>query len=406
MIAHSPPGPRNASPQKPDDVVIVSIARTPLTRAKKGGLKDVPPSTLLSTVLKSVIEKVSSSVAPGDIEDISVGNVLGPSSAAVGFRMAQLECGIPNKVPLSTTNRQCSSGLQACAHIAHSISAGSIKIGIGCGVESMSFNPFNEITPPDVDWERMKANAKRETMDCLIPMGVTSENVVKKYGMNREELDAFSAQSHQRAAAAKASGKFANEITPVGDIKDDDGIRPSTTAEKLAKLKPVFDKKNGVTTAGNSSQLTDGAAAVLFMSREEANRRNMEILGVWRGFDVVGVPPKIMGIGPAYAIPRVLDKVGLNIPDVDLWEINEAFASQALWSIRKLGLDQKIVNVNGGGISLGHPLGCTGARQVVTLINEMKRRKGSRYGVVSMCIGTGMGAAAVIEIEHNLKSSL
>lgn len=237
----------------------------------------------------------------------------------------------------------------------------------------------------------------KTAMDCLIPMGVTSENVVEKYGLQRNKLDAFAVQSHQKAAAARASGKFQREIVPVGNVARDDGIRPQTTAEILGRLKPVF-KEGGVTTAGNSSQTTDGAAAVLLMTRAEANRRGLPILGVWRGYAVKGVPPRVMGIGPAVAIPAVLEQCQITIDDIDVFEINEAFASQATWCVDVLKIDPAKVNPNGGAIALGHPLGCTGARQIATLLHELHRRK-QRFGVVSMCIGTGMGAAAVLEVE-------
>ena len=249
--------------------------------------------------------------------------------------------------------------------------------------------------PPTVDWDVMQQS--KAAMECLTPMGVTSENVVQDYGLKRKDLDEFSMRSHQKAAAAQQSGKFDQEIVPVAGVSKDDGIRPSTTMAILSKLKPVF-KKNGVTTAGNSSQTTDGAAAVLLMTREQAERRGLPILGVWRGFAVKGVPPRIMGIGPAYAIPAVLEQTGLKINDIDIFEINEAFASQAKWCVDELGIDMNKVNPNGGAIALGHPLGCTGARQVATLLYEMHRTK-KQYGVVSMCIGTGMGAAAVLEVE-------
>ena len=376
-----------------DDVVIVCAVRTPLCRAHRGGaLKEYPPASLLSVVLKECCKYVSAA----DIEDTCVGNVLSPASGAAAFRMAQLQAGFPStSCSLYTTNRQCSSGLQAVANIAQAISAGTITIGIGAGVESMSTHPMKSIPMPDVDWNEMKLC--REAMDCLIPMGVTSENVVRECGLSRQELDEFAAESHRRAAAAQASGKFAAEIVPVGAVTQDDGIRAATTAEVLSKLKPVFDK-DGVTTAGNSSQITDGAAAVLLMSRNEAQKRGLPILGVWRGFAVKGVPPRIMGIGPAVAIPAVLEKIGLSKEDIGVYEINEAFASQAKWCIDELQLDPQRVNPNGGAIALGHPLGCTGARQITTLLNELHRTK-QRFGVVSMCIGTGMGAAAVLEVE-------
>jgi acetyl-CoA acyltransferase 1 len=243
----------------------------------------------------------------------------------------------------------------------------------------------------------MKGTVGATPMDCLIPMGVTSENVVETYGLQRRTLDAFAVASHQKAARAQAQGKFRTEIVPVGTVTQDDGIRATTSLEILGKLKAIF-KENGVTTAGNSSQTTDGAAAVLLMTRRDAQQRGLRILGVWRGYAVKGVPPRIMGIGPAVAIPAVLDQCGLTIQDIDVFEINEAFASQASWCVDELGIDPSKVNPNGGAIALGHPLGCTGARQIATLLNEMHREK-QRFGVVSMCIGTGMGAAAVIEVE-------
>jgi acetyl-CoA acyltransferase 1 len=251
------------------------------------------------------------------------------------------------------------------------------------------------IKAPDVDWEIMKQNAT--AMDCLTPMGITSDNIVKEYKLDRSKLDNFAVESHKKAAAAQARGKFVREIVPIGNVSKDDGIRAKTTLEILSKLKPVF-QENGVTTAGNASQTTDGAAAVLLMTRAEAQRRGLPVLGVWRGYTVKGVPPRIMGIGPAVAIPAVLDQCQLKIQDIDVFEINEAFASQASWSVDVLGIDPEKVNPNGGAIALGHPLGCTGARQIATLLNEMHREK-HRFGVVSMCIGTGMGAAAVLEVE-------
>lgn len=380
-----------ASPSS--DVVIVSAVRTPLCRAKKGGLAKLPPSTLLSVVLKECTQRCQ--VSPVDVEDVCVGNVLSPASGAAAFRMAQLQAGFPNTSSLSTTNRQCSSGLQAVAHIANAIANGQLTIGIGAGVESMSTHPMKGIPMPDVDWEKMQSS--KEAMDCLTPMGVTSENVVKQYGLSRRRLDEFSVESHRRAAAAQAAGKFDAEIVPVGSVKKDDGIRPNTTLEILSKLRPVFDEK-GVTTAGNSSQTTDGAAAVLLMTREEARRRRLPILGVFRAFAVKGVPPRIMGIGPAVAIPAVLENAKLSKEDIGVYEINEAFASQATWCMDHLELDPARVNPNGGAIALGHPLGCTGARQIATLLYEMHRRR-ERFGVISMCIGTGMGAAAVLEVE-------
>jgi acetyl-CoA acyltransferase 1 len=400
------PSPRDIpSIKSPRDVVIISAVRTPLCRANKGDLAHVLPSSLLATVLRACLQRKtidSNSISlenflePAHVQDICVGSVLCPASGAASMRMAQLSAGYPSSVPLHLVNRQCSSGLQAVAIIADAISNGTISVGIGAGVESMSTHPMNKIPKPDVDWELMKSCP--EAMDCIIPMGITSENVCKLYKLDRTTLDKFAARSHYKANLAKTLGKFQDEIIPVGKVKDDDGIRPNTSVESLSSLKPVFDPENGLTTAGNSSQLTDGAAAVLLMSRMEAERRRLPILGVFKGYAVRGVPPKIMGIGPAVAIPAILQRLCMTIHDIDLFEINEAFASQAYWCIKELGIDENKVNVNGGAIALGHPLGCTGARLIATILHEMKRT-GKRRGVVSMCIGTGMGAAAVLETE-------
>ncbi|KAF6098398.1 acetyl-CoA acyltransferase 1 [Phyllostomus discolor] len=271
-------------------------------------------------------------------------------------------------------------------------------------VESMSMadmqNPGN-ITSRLVEKEKAR--------DCLIPMGITSENVAERFGISREKQDAFALASQQKAARAQSKGCFQDEIVPVTTtvyddkgmerrvtVAQDEGIRPSTTMEGLAKLKPAF-KDGGSTTAGNSSQVSDGAAAILLARRSKAEELGLPILGILRSYAVVGVPPDIMGIGPVYAIPVALQKAGLTVNDVDIFEINEAFASQAVYCIEKLKLPLEKVNPLGGAVALGHPLGCTGARQVITLLNELKRRENRAYGVVSMCIGTGMGAAAVFE---------
>lgn len=374
-----------------NDAVIVAAVRTPLCRSRKGGLANVPPSTLMEIVMAELLQQ--SKIPPSDIEDVCIGNVLLPASGFAAIRMAQFAAGFPDTVSLQMVNRQCASGLQAIANIAQSVKAGTIRIGLAGGVESMSTTPMTSIQPPTVDWDRLQTI--HSAMDCLLPMGITSETVAKEYGLQRHELDAFAAASHQKAAAAQE--KFRAEIVPVQGVTMDDGVRQQTTAAVLSKLKPAFTP-TGSTTAGNSSQTTDGAAGVIMMSRREANRRGLPVLAVWRGFATVGVPPRVMGIGPAVAIPKVLEQVGLRKEDVDVYEINEAFASQAVWCIRTLGLDVNKVNPNGGAIALGHPLGCTGARLVVSLVHELRRRK-RRYGVVSMCVGTGMGAAAVIEVE-------
>jgi len=308
-------------------------------------------------------------------------------------------------VPVHVVNRQCSSGLQAIAHVAAGIKAGYYDAGIGAGVESMSSAQMGwqgEINP--------KIFMDPKTKACLLPMGITSENVAKKFGVNRKEMDALSAASHRKAAAATKAGRFNSEIIPVTTtvknpktgkkqqvvVKVDGGIRESTTEQVLARLRPAFDKK-GSTTAGNASQVSDGASAVLVMRESVAKSMGMQVLGKFKGFAVAGVPPEIMGIGPVPAIRKVLKQTGLTINDIGLFEINEAFASQACYCIKELGIDMDKVNVNGGAIALGHPLGCTGARMTATLLHEMKRRK-CRYGIVSMCIGSGMGAAAVYEL--------
>ncbi|XP_074268316.1 3-ketoacyl-CoA thiolase 2, peroxisomal-like [Silene latifolia] len=388
-----------------DDVVIVAAYRTPLCKAKRGAFKDAYPDDLLSTVLKAVIEKTN--LNPAEVGDIVVGTVLPPGSQrASECKMAAFYAGFPETVPVRTVNRQCSSGLQAVADVAAAIKAGFYDIGIGAGLESMTTDLKSlkgSVNP------RVKEFAQAQ--DCLLPMGITSENVASRFGVTREEQDQAAVESHRKAAAATAGGKFKDELIPVqtklvdsktGEEKHitvsvDDGIRPNATLSDLAKLKPVF-KENGTTTAGNSSQVTDGAGAVLLMKRNDAMRRGLPILGVFRTFAAVGVDPAIMGVGPAVAIPAAVKAAGLELSDIDLFEINEAFASQFVYCRKKLDLDPEKINVNGGAIALGHPLGATGARCVATLLHEMKRRgKDCRFGVVSMCIGTGMGAAAVFE---------
>ncbi|CAL9081535.1 unnamed protein product [Musa acuminata var. zebrina] len=388
-----------------DDVVVVAAYRTAISKSKRGGFKDTYPEELLTAVLKALLDKTK--LNPNEVGDIVVGTVLAPGSQrATECRMAAFYAGFPETVPIRTVNRQCSSGLQAVADVAASIKAGFYDIGIGAGLESMTAN--------SVAWDgsiNPKVNKFQQVQDCLLPMGITSENVAFRYGVTRQEQDQAAVESHRKAAAATAAGKFKEEIVPVitkivdpktGEEKQvtisvDDGIRPETSLSGLAKLRPVF-KKDGSTTAGNSSQVSDGAGAVLLMRRDVAMQKGFPILGVFRSFAAVGVDPAVMGVGPAIAIPAAVKSAGLQIEDVDLFEINEAFASQFVYCRKKLELDPAKVNVNGGAIALGHPLGATGARCVSTLLNEMKRRgKDCRFGVISMCIGSGMGAAAVFE---------
>jgi len=300
------------------------------------------------------------------------------------------------------------SGLQAVANIASAIQAGYIKIGIGAGVESMSLGYGARAMASGMS---SLSENHQEAADCLIPMGLTSENVATDFGVTREEQDKMAFESHKKASNAQSKGLFDSEIVPVHTkvldkdgkeksvvVSKDEGVRAETTLQGLAKLKPAF-ADNGTTTAGNSSQVSDGAAAVLLMKRSTAEKLKLPVLARFVGFAVAGVPPRVMGIGPAFAIPKVLEQTGLKISDIDVFEINEAFASQAVYSVKKLGIDVAKLNPNGGAIALGHPLGCTGARQIATILPELKRR-GGKFGILSMCIGSGMGAAAVIENEQ------
>jgi len=397
--------PTAAAAKSDDDVVIVAALRTAITKAKSGPFAQAYVEELLAPVLKAVVQKAG--IDPAQVQDVIVGTVLGNGSQRANeARMAQFFAGFPDTVPIHTVNRQCSSGLQALAHVAANIKAGNYDVGIAAGVETMSQSPFKwtgSVNPA------VKQNNKAAA--CLVPMGITSENVAAKFNVSRKEQDEFSVRSHQKAAAAIKSGKFKAEIVPVTvTLKDpktgeekkvtvdtDNGVRAATTVESLGTLKAVF-KEGGSTTAGNASQVSDGAAAVLAVRRSYAKKHNLPIIGTFRSFAVTGVDPLVMGIGPATAIPEAVKKAGLNIKDIDLFEINEAFASQAVYCVKKLGINPDKVNVNGGAIALGHPLGATGARQTATLLSEMGRR-GSKYGVVSMCIGSGMGAAAVFERE-------
>lgn len=325
-----------------------------------------------------------------------------------------LRAGIPYTASIRAVNRQCSSGSQAVASIAADIATGMIDVGIGCGVESMSMggNPGDPSSIPPMN---MSATIEDErSKDILTPMGITSETVAKRYGITREEQDELAVLSHAKALKAQKEGKFDAEIIPLTvtvedkdgnektvTVSKDEGPREGTNAAGLAKLKPAF-QAGGSTTAGNSSQTSDGAAAVLMMRRSQAEKLGLPILGVFRGTKVRGVKPDEMGIGPAVAIPAVLKDVGISINDVDVFELNEAFASQAVYCVKKLGIPLEKLNPNGGAIALGHPLGCTGARQTATLLHELNRRKASakkpQVGIVSMCIGTGMGLASVFEV--------
>jgi len=401
-VLESFPTSNESSNKSDEDVVVVCAVRTPIGKAKRGVFKDTHPTDLLAPVLKAVLDRTK--ISPNLVEDICVGTVLAPGGGATQARMAALMCGFPETTAVYTTNRQCSSGLQAFANIATAIKCGVIQIGIGAGVESMSaydmMSSVGELNPKFLEHPKAK--------DCLMSMGETSENVVEQFKISRDKQDHLAFLSYEKAEKAQKEGKFTQEIVPVTTVvktpegektvtvSQDEGPR-KTTKEQLAKLKPAF-KEGGTTTAGNSSQVSDGAAAVLAMKRGMAKKLGLPVLGTFRSFAVVGVPPSIMGIGPAFAIPEALKKANLKVSDIDVFEINEAFASQATYCIEKLGIPLEKVNPNGGAIALGHPLGCTGARQIATLLYELKRTK-QRYGVISMCIGTGMGAAAVFERE-------
>ncbi|KAF9049181.1 acetyl-CoA acetyl transferase [Panaeolus papilionaceus] len=322
--------------------------------------------------------------------------------------MAALHAGIPVESSVNTVNRQCSSGLTAISQIANEIRSRQIDIGIGAGVESMTFG-YGAGAAPEFADELLE---NKDAEDCLLPMGITSENVAKEYGITRAVQDAFAAKSFQKAAAANKAGKFKAEIVPIKTkivdpktekeheivVDQDDGIRDGVTAESLAKLKPAF-AKDGATHAGNASQVSDGAAAVVLARRSVAQRLGLPIVGKYVNSATIGVAPRVMGIGPAFAIPRVLQVTGLTLSDIDFFEINEAFASQAVMSVEHLKIPYEKVNINGGAIAIGHPLGCTGARQVATGM-QVARQTGGRVFVTSMCIGSGMGMAAVFVSEH------
>lgn len=383
------------------EVAIVAVARTALGKAGRGSLKDVRPDTLAAHVIKAAIERAKINAA--DVEDIVLGCAMPEAEQGMNVaRIAGLLAGVPDTASAITINRFCSSGLNAVADVAKAIAVGEIDVGIAGGVESMSMVPMGGHRP-SANPELMEKNPA-----AYAPMGITAENVAQRFSVSRADQDAFALQSHQRAIAAIEGGKFKDEIAPLqvdlflddGSRKTvtfdtDEGPRKDTSPEGLAKLKPVFDAKGSV-TAGNASQMTDGAAAVVLVEMEKAKAMGLPILGRFVAFATAGVAPDIMGIGPVPAIRKLLGKQNLKTSDIDVFELNEAFASQALYCVRELGLDQEKVNPNGGAIALGHPLGCTGARQVATILHEMKRR-GAKRGVVSMCIGGGMGAAGLIE---------
>jgi acetyl-CoA acyltransferase len=383
---------------------ILASYRTPGCRANKGKFKDVRPDDLAAIAIRGLVDRTG--IDPMTVSDVILGCSFPEAEQGMNVgRIAAMKSGLPVEVPGLTVNRFCSSGLNSIAIAAERVMAGFADCIIAGGVESMSSVPMGGLkyaANPGmmVDWP-----------EAFASMGTTAELVAEKYGITREMMDTFAAASNDKAAAAIKNGTFADEIIPVEientyldgkkikrvkeTVTIDDGVRPGTTVESLAKLRSVF-KVNGPVTAGNSSQMTDGAAATLVVSEEYLKKIGKEPFGRFVSFSVNGVPPEYMGIGPIAAIPAALKLAGLSLGDIDLIELNEAFAAQALAVMQELKINSDIVNVNGGAIALGHPLGCTGAKLTATLLHEMGRRK-AKYGMVSMCIGGGMGAAGIFE---------
>lgn len=388
------------------EAVIVAGARTPIGKAKRGSLKTVRPDDLGALVVKETLKRANNYEGP--IDDLIFGCAM--PEAEQGLNMARNIgglAGLSYDVPAITINRYCSSGLQSIAYGAERIMLGHSEAVLSGGAESMSLVPMmGHVVRPN-------SRLVEAAPEYYMGMGHTAEQVAVKYGISREEQDAFAVRSHQRAAKALAEGKFADETVSVDvtlrtvgannkiqeemiTFSQDEGVRADTTLDILGKLRPAFNVRGSV-TAGNSSQMSDGAASVLLMDREKAVSDGMKPLAKFRSFAVAGVPPEVMGIGPIAAIPKALKLAGLELSDIGLFELNEAFASQSIQVIRELGLDEEKVNVNGGAIALGHPLGCTGAKLTLSLIHEMKRRN-EQFGIVTMCIGGGMGAAGVFEL--------
>jgi acetyl-CoA acyltransferase len=383
------------------EIVIVDAVRSAVGRAHKGSLALKRPDELAGEVIKALLAR-NPQVKPSDVEDLVLGCAMPEGEQGLNIaRVAGFLGGLPEECGGQTINRFCSSGLQAIATGAAAILMGNYDIVIAGGVESMTMVPMTG----------NKLSASPEAIahfpTVYTPMGITAENVAKKFNVSREQQDAFALNSQKKASAAREGKKFEDEIVTVHGIRfdgherktfefrTDEMVRPDTTAEGLASLKPVFSATGSV-TAGNSSPLSDGAAASLLMSRDKANSLGLKPLGILRQFTTVGVDPAIMGIGPVPAIRKLLAKTKLTVKDIDVFEINEAFASQASYCVKELGIAEDKVNVNGGAIALGHPLGCTGAKLTATALHELKRRNG-KFAVVSMCIGGGMGAAGLFE---------
>ena len=386
------------SPKNDDNIpYIIDGIRTPITKAFKGGLSKFGPEILLSELFTKIIERNSFlSENPKLIDEIIIGNALQDIGGFVNSRAAEYISGIPKTVPLYTVNRLCNSGLQAIINANNSIISGDGNIYIAGGVESMSFNSFKKMLDKKLLSDEIINLENEQIKNILTPMGITNENICKKYNISRKEQDLFSYNSHIKASRAKS--KLKNEIISIKNYDKDDCIRENISLESLSKLKPCF-VKNGSVTAGNSSPLSDGAALCLLVSKSIIKKYNINkdrILGRITGYVSVGVPPEIMGIGPSVAIPLLIKKEGLKIDDIDLFEINEAFAGQAIYCIKKLKIPENKVNIHGGAIAIGHPLGCSGARLVIAMLNQLKLYN-KKKGIVSMCVGTGMGCAALIE---------
>ncbi len=372
-----------------EPAVIVSAARTPVGKAPRGALSRTRSDELGAHAVRAALERAPG-ITPEDVQDVVIGCAFPEGEQGLDVaRIVGLRAGLPDRVPAMTVNRFCASGLESIARAADRIGSGAIDVAVAGGLESMSHVPMTGNTV------RPNPTRAQHAPDVYMGMGLTAERVATRFGVSREEQDAFAVRSHERALAAQQQGRFVDEIAPFGSFTTDEGPRADTSAETLAGLRPAFHA-GGTVTAGNSSQISDGAAAVVLTSERHAARLGLAPIGRLLAYAVVGVPPDIMGIGPIPAIPAALAQAGLTLDQIDLFEINEAFASQAVHVARELSIDPERLNVNGGAIALGHPLGATGARLTTTLLYELGRR-GARYGVVSMCVGGGMGAAAVIE---------
>ena len=376
-----------------EDIAIVSSKRTPIGRGKKGAFANVRPDTLGGAAVKAVLE--DSGLTPTKVDDIIIGCAMpeGEQGMNVARTIGYLG-GLPLESSAATINRFCSSGLHAVNDIAKSIAVGEIDVGIAGGAESMSLVPMGGYKPAP------HPGLMNDVPGFFAAMGITAENVASRYDVSRQAQDEFALESHLRALKAQENGWFDDEICPVEvdgkTVAKDEGPRAGSTLEALTKLRPAFHAK-GTVTAGNSSQVSDGAAAALMMRGEKAKAEGLGIMGYFRAFYTIGVDPEVMGIGPVPAVQKLLSKTGLSVDDIGVFELNEAFAAQAIYCMRELGIPHEKVNPVGGAIALGHPLGCTGARQVATILREMKRRD-SKYGICTMCIGGGQGAAALIEL--------